>query len=280
MELIMRINLTNVNYLYNQGTISEKDAVRDVTLSIEKPEFIAIVGSTGSGKSTLIQLLNGLKLPTSGTITYDGVNIGKDKKQLRDIRCKVGIVFQYPEYQLFDENVLKDAAFGPHNKGCSNDEAVEKAKNALLATGMTEESFDKSPFDLSGGEKRRVAIAGVIAMDPEILIMDEPTAGLDPKGKSEILDLINELHKARNMTVIMVSHNMDEVAEYADRVIVMHEGQILMDGDPHDVFANEEIIKQAGLNQPQAADFCKKLGIDGPIKINEAADAIAAWVNK
>ena len=276
----MRINLTNVNYLYNQGTISEKDAVRDVTLSIEKPEFIAIVGSTGSGKSTLIQLLNGLKLPTSGTITYDGVNIGKDKKQLRDIRCKVGIVFQYPEYQLFDENVLKDAAFGPHNKGCSNDEAVEKAKNALLATGMTEESFDKSPFDLSGGEKRRVAIAGVIAMDPEILIMDEPTAGLDPKGKSEILDLINELHKARNMTVIMVSHNMDEVAEYADRVIVMHEGQILMDGDPHDVFANEEIIKQAGLNQPQAADFCKKLGIDGPIKINEAADAIAAWVNK
>ncbi len=276
----MKINLTNVNYLYNQGTISEKDAVRDVTLSIEKPEFIAIVGSTGSGKSTLIQLLNGLKLPTSGTITYDGVNIGKDKKQLRDIRCKVGIVFQYPEYQLFDENVLKDAAFGPHNKGCSNDEAIEKAKNALLATGMTEESFDKSPFDLSGGEKRRVAIAGVIAMDPEILIMDEPTAGLDPKGKSEILDLINELHKARNMTVIMVSHNMDEVAEYADRVIVMHEGQILMDGDPHDVFANEEIIKQAGLNQPQAADFCKKLGIDGPIKINEAADAIAAWVNK
>lgn len=276
----MKINLTNVNYLYNQGTISEKNAVRDVTLSIEKPEFIAIVGSTGSGKSTLIQLLNGLKLPTSGTITYDGVNIGKDKKQLRDIRCKVGIVFQYPEYQLFDENVLKDAAFGPHNKGCSNDEAIEKAKNALLATGMTEESFDKSPFDLSGGEKRRVAIAGVIAMDPEILIMDEPTAGLDPKGKSEILDLINELHKARNMTVIMVSHNMDEVAEYADRVIVMHEGQILMDGDPHDVFANEEIIKQAGLNQPQAADFCKKLGIDGPIKINEAADAIAAWVNK
>ncbi len=276
----MKINLTNVNYLYNQGTISEKDAVRDVTLSIEKPEFIAIVGSTGSGKSTLIQLLNGLKLPTSGTITYDGVNIGKDKKQLRDIRCKVGIVFQYPEYQLFDENVLKDAAFGPHNKGCRNDEAIEKAKNALLATGMTEESFDKSPFDLSGGEKRRVAIAGVIAMDPEILIMDEPTAGLDPKGKSEILDLINELHKARNMTVIMVSHNMDEVAEYADRVIVMHEGQILMDGDPHDVFANEEIIKQAGLNQPQAADFCKKLGIDGPIKINEAADAIAAWVNK
>ena len=276
----MKINLTNVNYLYNQGTISEKDAVRDVTLSIEKPEFIAIVGSTGSGKSTLIQLLNGLKLPTSGTITYDGVNIGKDKKQLRDIRCKVGIVFQYPEYQLFDENVLKDAAFGPHNKGCSNDEAIEKAKNALLATGMTEESFDKSPFDLSGGEKRRVAIAGVIAMDPEILIMDEPTAGLDPKGKTEILDLINELHKARNMTVIMVSHNMDEVAEYADRVIVMHEGQILMDGDPHDVFANEEIIKQAGLNQPQAADFCKKLGIDGPIKINEAADAIAAWVNK
>lgn len=276
----MKINLTNVNYLYNQGTISEKDAVRDVTLSIEKAEFIAIVGSTGSGKSTLIQLLNGLKLPTSGTITYDGVNIGKDKKQLRDIRCKVGIVFQYPEYQLFDENVLKDAAFGPHNKGCSNDEAIEKAKNALLATGMTEESFDKSPFDLSGGEKRRVAIAGVIAMDPEILIMDEPTAGLDPKGKTEILDLINELHKARNMTVIMVSHNMDEVAEYADRVIVMHEGQILMDGDPHDVFANEEIIKQAGLNQPQAADFCKKLGIDGPIKINEAADAIAAWVNK
>ncbi len=276
----MKINLTNVNYLYNQGTISEKDAVRDVTLSIEKPEFIAIVGSTGSGKSTLIQLLNGLKLPTSGTITYDGVNIGKDKKQLRDIRCKVGIVFQYPEYQLFDENVLKDAAFGPHNKGCSNDEAIEKAKNALLATGMTEESFDKSPFDLSGGEKRRVAIAGVIAMDPEILIMDEPTAGLDPKGKTEILDLINELHKARNMTVIMVSHNMDEVAEYADRVIVMHEGQILIDGDPHDVFANEEIIKQAGLNQPQAADFCKKLGIDGPIKINEAADAIAAWVNK
>ena len=259
----MKINLTNVNYLYNQGTATEKYAVKDVTLSVEKTEFIAIVGSTGSGKSTLIQLLNGLKLPTSGTITYDGVNIGKDKKQLRNIRCRVGIVFQYPEYQLFDESVLKDAAFGPHNKGCSNEEALDKAKKALLATGMTEESFEKSPFDLSGGEKRRVAIAGVIAMDPEILIMDEPTAGLDPKGKSEILDLINELHKDRNMTVIMVSHNMDEVAEYADRVIVMHEGQVLMDGDPHEVFANEEIIKQAGLNQPQAADFCKRLGIEG-----------------
>lgn len=276
----MKINLTNVNYLYNQGTVTEKYAVKDVTLSIEKTEFIAIVGSTGSGKSTLIQLLNGLKLPTSGNITYDGVNIGKDKKQLRNIRCRVGIVFQYPEYQLFDESVLKDAAFGPHNKGCSNEEAIDKAKKALLATGMTEESFDKSPFDLSGGEKRRVAIAGVIAMDPEILIMDEPTAGLDPKGKSEILDLINELHKDRNMTVIMVSHNMDEVAEYADRVIVMHEGQVLMDGDPHEVFANEEIIKQAGLNQPQAADFCKRLGIEGKIKIGEAAEAIAAWVNK
>ncbi len=276
----MKINLTNVNYLYNQGTVNEKYAVRDVTLSIDKTEFIAIVGSTGSGKSTLIQLLNGLKLPTSGAITYDGINIGKDKKQLRNIRCRVGIVFQYPEYQLFDENVLKDAAFGPHNKGCSNEEALERAKKALLATGMTSESFDKSPFDLSGGEKRRVAIAGVIAMDPEILIMDEPTAGLDPKGKSEILDLINELHKDRNMTVIMVSHNMDEVAEYADRVIVMHEGQVLMDGDPHDVFANEEIIKQAGLNQPQAADFCKRLGIEGKIKIGEAAEAIAAWVNK
>ena len=276
----MKINLTNVNYLYNQGTATEKYAVKDVTLSVEKTEFIAIVGSTGSGKSTLIQLLNGLKLPTSGTITYDGVNIGKDKKQLRNIRCRVGIVFQYPEYQLFEESVLKDAAFGPHNKGCSNEEALDKAKKALLATGMTEESFEKSPFDLSGGEKRRVAIAGVIAMDPEILIMDEPTAGLDPKGKSEILDLINELHKDRNMTVIMVSHNMDEVAEYADRVIVMHEGQVLMDGDPHEVFANEEIIKQAGLNQPQAADFCKRLGIEGKIKIGEAADAIAAWVNK
>lgn len=276
----MKINLTNVNYLYNQGTATEKYAVKDVTLSVEKTEFIAIVGSTGSGKSTLIQLLNGLKLPTSGTITYDGVNIGKDKKQLRNIRCRVGIVFQYPEYQLFDESVLKDAAFGPHNKGCSNEEALDKAKKALLATGMTEESFEKSPFDLSGGEKRRVAIAGVIAMDPEILIMDEPTAGLDPKGKSEILDLINELHKDRNMTVIMVSHNMDEVAEYADRVIVMHEGQVMMDGDPHEVFANEEIIKQAGLNQPQAADFCKRLGIEGKIKIGEAADAIAAWVNK
>lgn len=276
----MKINLTNVNYLYNQGTATEKYAVKDVTLSVEKTEFIAIVGSTGSGKSTLIQLLNGLKLPTSGTITYDGVNIGKDKKQLRNIRCRVGIVFQYPEYQLFDESVLKDAAFGPHNKGCSNEEALDKAKKALLATGMTEESFDKSPFDLSGGEKRRVAIAGVIAMDPEILIMDEPTAGLDPKGKSEILDLINELHKDRNMTVIMVSHNMDEVAEYADRVIVMHEGQVMMDGDPHEVFANKEIIKQAGLNQPQAADFCKRLGIEGKIKIGEAADAIAAWVNK
>ena len=276
----MKINLTNVNYLYNQGIVTEKYAVKDVTLSIEKTEFIAIVGSTGSGKSTLIQLLNGLKLPTSGTLTYDGVNVGKDKKQLRNIRCRVGIVFQYPEYQLFDESVLKDAAFGPHNKGCSNEEALDKAKKALLATGMTEESFDKSPFDLSGGEKRRVAIAGVIAMDPEILIMDEPTAGLDPKGKSEILDLINQLHKDRNMTVIMVSHNMDEVAEYADRVIVMHEGQVLMDGDPHDVFANEEVIRQAGLNQPQAADFCKRLGIEGKIKIGEAAEAIAAWVNK
>ena len=236
---------------------------------------MARVGSTGSGKSTLVQLLNGLKQPTSGSILYDGRLIGNDKKALRQIRCRVGLVFQYPEYQLFDETVIRDVTFGPKNKGLSAEEASRKAREALLQTGLPEELFGKSPFDLSGGEKRRAAIAGILAMEPEVLILDEPTAGLDPAGKVRILELIRRIRKETGCTILMVTHNMDEAAEYAERILVMDEGQIILDGDPHEVFAREEQLKRIGLCLPQAAQVCLDLGIRGCTTLEEAAKAIA-----
>ena len=276
----MEITLDHVQYKYHPGTVNEKTAVRDVSLHIGSREFIALAGSTGSGKSTLVQLINGLKLPAAGSITYDGRTIGNDKKELHKIRCKVGLVFQYPEYQLFDESVLKDVSFGPKNKGLSADEARESAKAALRDVGLLENLWQKSPFDLSGGEKRRAAIAGILAMKPEVLILDEPTAGLDPAGKTEILDLIRDYQKDRQMTVIMVSHNMDEIAEYAHRVIVMSEGKILMDAEPHEVFRQKEQLDQICLSVPQVTEFCRSIGINGVITVQEAADEIFSFLSE
>ena len=270
----MIITLEKVNYIYNPGTVNARQALRNVTLTIREGEFIALAGSTGSGKSTLVQILNGLKVPTSGTVSYDGCVIANDRKELQKIRCRIGVVFQYPEYQLFDETVLKDVSYGPKNKGMSEQEALEKAKIALQQVGLPEETYEKSPFDLSGGEKRRAAIAGILAMEPEVLILDEPTAGLDPLGKEEILDLVRRYQENNHSTVIMVTHNMDEAAEYASRIIVMENGSVLMDGESHEVFSHPEKLREAGLDIPQAEHLCLSLGLEGSITIEEAVHAI------
>lgn len=272
----MNIVLENIDYIYNQGSNAEKKALDNVSVQFDEPQFIALVGSTGSGKSTLVQLLNGLKKPSRGRILIDGKVISDDKKALRDLRCRVGLVFQYPEYQLFDETVLQDVAFGPKNKGLSNEEAMSKSKKAIIEVGLSKEHYDKSPFDLSGGEKRRAAIAGILAMDPEVLILDEPTAGLDPKGKDLILDLVKKYQQTSKVIVIMITHNMDEAAEYADRIIVMDSGRIAADGEPHEVFADNDIIEHAGLAIPQAAELLMSMGIKGKITISEAVDSILA----
>ena len=277
----MIIKLDHVNYIYNPETVEEVMAVNDVSLELGGNTLTAIIGSTGSGKSTLIQLLNGLLRPSAGTISYDGNVIftgGKEtkeqKKAIRDLRCRVGLVFQYPEYQLFDETILKDVCFGPKNQGLSQEEAEEKAGKALAEVGIPEDSFEKSPFDLSGGQKRRVAIAGVLAMEPEVLILDEPTAGLDPKGKKEILDLLKKYQKEKETTVILVSHSMEEVAQYADRVIAMHKSRIILDGTTHEVFSHRKELEEIGLGVPEIQAFTESLGITGAITVEEARDAI------
>lgn len=253
----------------------------DICLSLGGDSLTAIIGSTGSGKSTLIQMLNGLLKPTSGTISYDGTVIftgGKEtkeqKKEIRKLRCRVGLVFQYPEYQLFDETVLKDVCFGPKNQGLSPEEAEKRARKALKEVGMLEELFEKSPFDLSGGEKRRAAIAGVLAMEPEVLILDEPTAGLDPHGKSELLNRLKWYQKEKKKTVILVSHSMEEVAAYADRVIAMHKGRVILDGPTHEVFSRRKELEDMGLGVPEVQVFAESLGIFGTITVEEAAKAI------
>ncbi len=279
----MNIKLENVNYIYNPETVEAVPAVTDVSLEFMEGSFNAIIGSTGSGKSTLIQLLNGLLKPSSGRILYDGKEIftsEKDtketKKALRDLRCKVGIVFQYPEYQLFEETLLKDVMFGPKNKGLSNDEAKAAAIKALADVKIPESKFEKSPFDLSGGEKKRVAIAGILAMEPEVLILDEPTAGLDPLGKKEILDLVKEYQEKNNVTVIIVSHSMEEVALYAKRVVAMKRGRILLDGTTKEIFRHEEELEKIGLSIPEVAKFAKELGIEDANTVEDAAKKIAA----
>lgn len=284
----MIIKLDHVNYIYNPDTVEKVVAVNDVNLEIGGDSLTAIIGSTGSGKSTLIQMLNGLLKPTSGTISYDGEVIytgGKEtkeqKKRIRDIRCRVGLVFQYPEYQLFDETVLKDVCYGPKNQGFSPEEAEVKARKALEEVRMPEHSYLKSPFDLSGGQKRRAAIAGVLAMEPEVLILDEPTAGLDPRGKTEVLNLLKRYQKEKGTTVILVSHSMEEVAQYADRVIAMHKSKVILDGPTHEVFAHREELEKIGLGVPEVQAFTESLGIKGAITVDEACEAILKqWRSK
>ncbi len=259
------LEVKNLTYIYSAGTPFEHKALDDISFSVERGEFIGIIGHTGSGKSTLMQQLNGLLKPTSGTVLLDGQDIWSDKKLTRQARFRVGLVFQYPEYQLFEETVYKDIAFGPKNMGLSPEEVDRRVREAAGFVGLTEQQLEVSPFDLSGGQKRRVAIAGVIAMEPEVLILDEPTAGLDPVGRSEILGNIQSYRKAKNATIMMVSHSMEDVARLTDRLLVMNGSKLAMDAPPAQVFTHAEELTQMGLNIPQVTQVfleLKKLGLD------------------
>ncbi|MBQ5749521.1 MAG: energy-coupling factor transporter ATPase, partial [Oscillospiraceae bacterium] len=244
------IEVQNLSHLYSPGTPFEHTALHDVSFTVGKGEFLGLIGHTGSGKSTLIQHLNGLLKPTEGKILFDGEDIWKSPAFTRQIRFRVGLVFQYPEYQLFEETVYRDIAFGPKNMGLSEDEIRERVLRAAGFVGIREEELEKSPFDLSGGQKRRAAIAGVIAMKPDVLILDEPTAGLDPAGREAILQNIRDYQKAQNATVIMVSHSMEEIASNVDRLIVMSGGTSVMSGTPHEIFAHAEKLGELGLDVP------------------------------
>ena len=255
----MGIRLEHVNYIYSPDNAFRKQALRDVNLEIQDGEFIGLIGHTGSGKSTLIQHLNGLLKATSGQIYYNEQNIYDDKYRMIDLRSQVGLVFQYPEHQLFEMTVLKDVCYGPKNLGLDDDAAVERAKEALAMVGMTEKDYAKSPFELSGGQKRRVAIAGVLAMHPQVIVLDEPTAGLDPKGRTDILDQISVLHRQTGITIILVSHSMEDVAKYVDRIIVMNRGEVFMDDTPKEIFRQSEALESVGLAAPQVTYVMRQL---------------------
>ena len=275
------LEVKNLTYIYSAGTPFEHKALDDISFSVERGEFIGIIGHTGSGKSTLMQQLNGLLKPTSGTVLLDGQDIWSDKKLTRQARFRVGLVFQYPEYQLFEETVYKDIAFGPKNMGLSPEEVDRRVREAAGFVGLTEQQLEVSPFDLSGGQKRRVAIAGVIAMEPEVLILDEPTAGLDPVGRSEILGNIQSYRKAKNATIMMVSHSMEDVARLTDRLLVMNGSKLAMDAPPAQVFAHAEELTQMGLNIPQVTQVfleLKKLGLD--VKNVYTIDQAAAEIKR
>lgn len=255
----MSIILDKVNYVYSEKTAYEIHALKNINLKIGDGEFIGIIGHTGSGKSTLIQHLNGLIKASSGGIYYNGEDIYDSDYDRKKLRGKVGLVFQYPEHQLFETTVFDDVCFGPGNKGFSRKESELKAYTALRSVGLNEDYWYRSPFELSGGQKRRAAIAGVLAMEPEVLILDEPTAGLDPKGRDEILDLVAKLHKERKMTVILVSHSMEDVAKYVGRLIVMNRGSIMYDGTPKEVFVHYRELEEVGLAAPQVTYLMHEL---------------------
>ena len=277
----MSIRLENVNYIYGEGSGQEKWALKNINLAIHDREFIGIVGHTGSGKSTLTQLLNGLEKPSSGTIYYNDEDIQADGYERRKLRQKVGLVFQYQEHQLFEVSVIKDVEFGPRNLGLSNLEVEKRSFDALKQVGLSDDLLDVAPFALSGGQKRRVAIAGVLAMQPEVLILDEPTAGLDPAGRTEILELLKKLHEENNITVILVSHSMDDVARYAGRILVMNQGELVLDGEPQKVFRYRDELRKIGLDVPQSTNILYELrdrgmavGTEG-ITPEQAAECIA-----
>ena len=280
----MSIEIKNVNYLYSQGTSYEMHALKNVNLEIPDGQFVGLIGHTGSGKSTLTQHLNGLVKATSGHIYYNGEDIYDEKFSMKKLRSKVGLVFQYPEHQLFETEEQADVCFGPKNLGYTKEEAEEKAKAALRMVGMGEEYDKSSPFELSGGQKRRVAIAGVLAMDPEVLILDEPTAGLDPRGRDEVLDQVSALQRSRGITVILVSHSMEDVAKYVDRLIVMNQGEVRFDGRPVEVFHHYKELEEIGLAAPQTTYLMQELKKQGAdvntdaTTVEEAADAIEAWL--
>ena len=255
----MSIIVNHLTYRYNPGTAMEQTALDDINLKIEDGEFIGLIGHTGSGKSTLVQQLNGILKPTSGGVYVDGADIGDDGYDLKKLRGEVGLVFQYPEHQLFETDVFADVCFGPKNLGLSKKEVELRAYDALKQVGIADEYFYQSPFDLSGGQKRRVAIAGVLAMKPRVLILDEPTAGLDPKGRDELLDKLTAIREETGCTVLLVSHSMEDVARYADRIVVMHKGKIAFDDTPMEVFKHREELKEMGLGVPNITETMYKL---------------------
>ena len=280
------LELKNLSFVYGQGTPFEKKAVDNVSLSIKKGEFVGIIGHTGSGKSTLVQMLNGLIRPTSGQVIFDGKDIWEKPKEIRKIRFKVGMVFQYPEYQLFEETVYKDIAFGPSNKGKTGAELDVAVRKAAEFTGLKKELLNKSPFDLSGGEKRRAAIAGVIAMDPDVLVLDEPTAGLDPMGRDVLLSQIVQYHEKRKNTVLLVSHSMEDIARVADRIIVMNESHLVMFDNTREVFSRGRELEKIGLRVPQITKIMltlKEKGYDvsdGTLTVNDALTQVLALLKK
>lgn len=280
----MSIKVKDVNYIYAEGTAYEIHALKDVNLEIPDGQFVGLIGHTGSGKSTLVQHLNGLIKATGGRIYYDGRDIYGENFSMKELRSQVGLVFQYPEHQLFEVDVLSDVCFGPKNLGYSQEEAEKKAREALRMAGLGEEYEKRSPFELSGGQKRRVAIAGVLAMEPKVLILDEPTAGLDPRGRDEILDQIELLQKERGITVVLVSHSMEDVARYVDRIIVMNHGEVRFDGTPREVFRHYRELEEIGLAAPQMTYLMQGLKEKGAdvdtdvTTIEEAADAIVHWL--
>lgn len=283
----MSIVIEHLNYVYMQGGPYETKALDDVSLTIHDGEFVGLIGHTGSGKSTLVQHLNGLILPTSGQITVDGMDLADKNTDKRAIRRRVGLVFQYPENQLFEETVAKDIAFGPKNLGLDETEIDRRVRTAMRRVALDYDKLSqRSVFELSGGQMRRVAIAGVLAMEPQTLVLDEPCAGLDPKGREEILGLISDLHRESGATIVMVSHSMDDVAALAERVIVMNHGKVAMDGTPREVFSRGEELRAIGLDVPQAVELAQKLrekGFDVPegiYKIEEVRAAVEAIVGK
>ena len=265
----MSLIVNHVSYYYNKNTVMETKALDDISFTVSDGEFIGLIGHTGCGKSTLVQHLNGLLKVQEGEICYNGENISDRDFDMRKLRSLVGLVFQYPEHQLFEEDVFSDVCFGPRNLGLSDAEVELRAYEALKQVGVKDEHFYQSPFDLSGGEKRRVAIAGVLAMHPEVLVLDEPTAGLDPRGRQEVLKLISDLHEKNGITIILVSHSMDDVAEFANRLLVMHEGRLVYDDTPRNVFANEAELEAMGLSVPEVTKIMHMLKDAGvPVRQN------------
>ena len=278
----MSLLLQNVSYIYEQGTPMEITGLHPLSLEVKDDEVLAVIGATGSGKSTLIQMMNGLNKPSTGNIYYNGDDIFAEKYDRRHLRSQVGLVFQYPEYQLFEETVLKDVCFGPKNQGLSEEEAIGRARRAMRRVGLTEDYEERSPFDLSGGEKRRAAIAGVLAMEPKILILDEPTAGLDPEGREELLTELLALRRERQMGIVMVSHSMEDVARMADRIAVLSHGKLLMQGTPREIFREESGLLEAGLALPAACHILHLLKEKGlpvgtdALSVEEAKEKILA----
>ena len=276
----MSLKLEHVTYTYNPGTAYETHALKDVSLEIPQGQFVGVIGHTGSGKSTLIQHFNGLMRPTSGTVFYNEEDIWQEGYSLKRLRSKVGLVFQYPEHQLFETDVLTDVCVGQKNRGMSQEEAQERARTALKQVGLKEKYYASSPFELSGGQKRRVAIAGVLAMEPEVLILDEPTAGLDPKGRDEILDQIAWLHQERKISVLLVSHSMEDIARYVERILVMNHGEKVFDGVPKEVFSHYKELEAIGLAAPQITYIMHALRENGlqtdtsAITVEEAKNSI------